>query len=329
MLFKINNKIVFPILNGKHINLYYTPPLIATGVCGDNVEWTLWKDGTLELSGTGNMYSLSSAEGYSYYNHKDSVISIIINEGITSIGKQAFYNYNTVNSLSLPNTLSRIEASSIILTSLEICTIPSSVTYIGSWAISARTPIINYMGTVEQWATLNLDINGLGRQSLYEFRIQNVKIENLTISSLTTIAKYTFRYQGNLKKVYLIGNVQSIGTEAFARCGNLEEVVLGDNVTTIEATAFSTSDGRKKVTFGANISIIKDYAFSSCPNCLLYDFRNYGKNTIPTLQNTRAFLYINDNAKIVVPDALYDDWIVSSNWVTYAAYIVKESEYVD
>ena len=36
---------------------------------------------------------------------------------------------------------------------------------------------------------------------------------------------------------------------------------------------------------------------------------------------------ILSNTKIIVSDALYDEWIVATNWSTYKRYIVKESEY--
>ena len=37
-------------------------------------------------------------------------------------------------------------------------------------------------------------------------------------------------------------------------------------------------------------------------------------------------MYTNENLKIIVPDELYDTWIVATNWSTYANKIVKASE---
>lgn len=37
----------------------------------------------------------------------------------------------------------------------------------------------------------------------------------------------------------------------------------------------------------------------------------------------------NPKLQIVVPDELYDQWIVATNWATYANYIIKASEYVE
>jgi hypothetical protein len=44
------------------------------------------------------------------------------------------------------------------------------------------------------------------------------------------------------------------------------------------------------------------------------------------LLNTNAFNGINAIAKIIVPDALYDEWIAATNWAGYQSYIYKASE---
>jgi hypothetical protein len=45
------------------------------------------------------------------------------------------------------------------------------------------------------------------------------------------------------------------------------------------------------------------------------------------LSNSNAFNSIASDCKIVVPDALYDEWKAATNWSTYASYIVKSSEF--
>lgn len=35
---------------------------------------------------------------------------------------------------------------------------------------------------------------------------------------------------------------------------------------------------------------------------------------------------MNENCKIVVPDALYDAWVADSDWSSLAAHIIKQSE---
>jgi hypothetical protein len=54
-----------------------------------------------------------------------------------------------------------------------------------------------------------------------------------------------------------------------------------------------------------------------------YDFR--ASKSVPTLEGTFVFNNIPSDCKIVVPDALYDEWIAATNWSSYASYIIKAS----
>jgi hypothetical protein len=54
------------------------------------------------------------------------------------------------------------------------------------------------------------------------------------------------------------------------------------------------------------------------------DFR--ALDVVPTL-SSNVFSNIASDCKIIVPDALYDEWIAASNWSTYASYIIKASEF--
>jgi hypothetical protein len=56
-----------------------------------------------------------------------------------------------------------------------------------------------------------------------------------------------------------------------------------------------------------------------------YDFS--ALEAVPTLSTTNAFANIPSDCKIIVPDALYDEWIAATNWSTYASYIIKKSEW--
>lgn len=66
-------------------------------------------------------------------------------------------------------------------------------------------------------------------------------------------------------------------------------------------------------------------AFSGCTHLELVDFSQ--ATAVPALSNISTFSNTNNTFKIVVPDALYNDWIAASNWSTYASQIVKASDY--
>ena len=84
---------------------------LAQGICGDNLEWTLSTTGKLTITGTGDMTNWSS-ENVPWYNYRDRISSLSIQDGVTSIGDRAFRNCTSLREVKLPNSVTRIGAYS-------------------------------------------------------------------------------------------------------------------------------------------------------------------------------------------------------------------------
>ena len=69
-----------------------------------------------------------------------------------------------------------------------------------------------------------------------------------------------------------------------------------------------------------------DWIFANDVSLSVVDFSK--ATAVPSLSNVNAFSNTNSTFQIVVPDALYDQWIATDNWSSYASQIVKASEYV-
>jgi len=72
---------------------------VAEGFCGE-VAWVLDSDGVLTISGNGAMGS-TSWESY-------SITSVVINEGVTSIGTNAFRGCSSLTRVSIPGSVTTI-----------------------------------------------------------------------------------------------------------------------------------------------------------------------------------------------------------------------------
>ena len=63
---------------------------VASGICGNDLTWTLDSEGTLTVSGTGEMYDYDW-QGQPWYTYNNSIKRLVLEEGITTVGQYAFY----------------------------------------------------------------------------------------------------------------------------------------------------------------------------------------------------------------------------------------------
>ena len=152
----------------------------TSGKCGENVSWSLDSNGVLTISGTGEMRSYSV--GYSPFSGNDSIKSVVIKNGVTSIGEWVFQPCKNLKSITIPDSVTSIGRYAFCgCKSLESITIPDSVTSIGSGAFS------------------------------YCSSLESVNIP----SSVTSIGVLVFYGCTSLKSISIPGSVTSIGDYAF------------------------------------------------------------------------------------------------------------------
>ena len=112
--------------------------VVDSGKCGTNAKWTLTGTGddlTLTISGSGIMDNYDYADG-PWGNRKD-VKTLVIEEGITSVGKYAFMGLSGLQQVSLPDTLTVIKRFAFYkCEALEEIRIPEGVTSIEYAAFS-------------------------------------------------------------------------------------------------------------------------------------------------------------------------------------------------
>ena len=112
--------------------------VVDSGTCGGTLnnsqlmKWTLTSDGTLTISGEGNMF------GAPWSQYKSKIKKVVIGEGVESISDNAFHYYENLRSVSLPSTLTSIgEAAFWACSSLQSITLPNNLTHIGLNAFRA------------------------------------------------------------------------------------------------------------------------------------------------------------------------------------------------
>ena len=209
----------------------------SSGSCGDKVNWNLDDQGVLTIEGTGAMTDFASMSNIPWT--RSAVTTVVIKEGVTTIGSLAFNNCTNLTSVTIPNTVTSIGGGAIAnnakLTSVDI---PNSVTTIGEVAFNSCTGL------------------------------KSVTLPN----SLTSIAVGLFQECTGLTSVEIPNSVTSIGKRAFSQCANLASVNIPSSVTSIGVGAFSYTGLTKIESQAENPPVCDNNAFAGVDKngCKLY-----------------------------------------------------------
>ena len=107
-----------------------------SGTCGSNLTWTYESaTNTLTISGNGGMSYYTSSTNVPWSSFRSSIRTVVIQNGVTSIGDNAFNGCSGLTSVTIPNSVTSIGESAFNWCSgLTSVTIPNSVTSIGYYA---------------------------------------------------------------------------------------------------------------------------------------------------------------------------------------------------
>ena len=238
------------------------------------ITWTLSDDGTLTISGT-DMPDYSLINNAPWDLQKYKIKKVVIKDGVTSIGSEAFFYCTGLTSVSIPNSVTSIGNSAFnYCSSLTTITIPESVTSIGSSAfyrtkwydnqpdgvVYAGKVLYEYKGTMP--SNTKIDIKeGTTQIGGYAFSDCS-DLTSITIpNSVTSIGKSAFNGCSDLTSITIPNSVTSIGERAFEGCSDLTSITIPNSVTSIGESAFQGCRSLTSVTIPNSVTSIGKYAF--------------------------------------------------------------------
>ena len=243
--------------------------LIDSGSCGKNATWELYKDGTLYIKGTGAMqdYNWNYNEttkivttGAPWHDsHSASVKKLVVEDGITSIGNEAFSDCESLVSAELAEGITSIGDGAFTgCYDLEKINIPNSVTSIGYDAFDSC------------WALPSLELPS-GLSKLESSAVSFTAIKELTVPhGVKVVDSYLAAYNDNLTTVTLEEGVEEIWHRAFWGCEKLNNITIPRSVKKIEGEAFLECTSLKSVTISKNCNVASN-AFPSTVQINYYD----------------------------------------------------------
>ena len=207
---------------------------------------------TLYITGSGPMEGYLNANDRPWNQYASEIQSVVIENGITSVGDRAFSNCSSLTSVTIPNSVTSINNSAFSgCSGLTSVTIPNSVTSIGQNAffLSGLTSV-----------NIPDSVATIGSRAFGSSRLTSVIIPD----SVTSIGEIAFSECSNLTSVKISNNVTSIEAGAFSTCRKLTSVAIPNGVTSIGQNAFNNCSGLTSVTIPSSVTTIGDYAFTSC-----------------------------------------------------------------
>ena len=242
-----------------------TKAALASGTCGENLTWVLEENGTLTISGTGEM--TSSVRWSSY---KDSIKTVVIKDGATTIEEGAFRDCKNLTSITIPASVTKIgDYAFEKCKSLASITIPASVTNTGEDVFSGCSTLARIEVDSENQNYTSLDGVLFSKDLTKIIRYPEGRPGDYTIpSNVTSIGNFAFKGCAGLTNVIIPNGVTSIGELAFSGCKNLSVVTIPDSVNDIGFYAFSNCKALSSVTLPDGLMSIKGSTFNECSNLI-------------------------------------------------------------
>lgn len=226
--------------------------------------------------------ALTNAIPENMFSYCDSLETIVIPAGITSIGRSSFYSCDNLSSISIPGSVVSIASGAFLdcdnlksagptggnfnfefgwvneipdyafakCASLTSITLPESVTSIGNSAFSGCTSLIS--------VRVPKQVIRIGNNAFY----QCSSLTSITLpESITSIASSAFSGCTSLISVRIPKQVMSIDNRTFYQCSSLKEVILSDGIKSIGVSAFEDCSSLNSIEFPASIESISLDAF--------------------------------------------------------------------
>ena len=258
-----------------------------SGSLGKNITWTLEGSSdsgyTIRISGSGDTPDYDYTSDIPWYSHINEIKSVIVEDGITGLGKSSFYKSTSIQSVKLADSVRSIGEMCFFRNgSLEKIELGNGLTSIGEAAFSVSNlkkvslPIgITHIESdtfygCKQLESINLEhVKSIGRRAFYF--CSNLSGINLS-ADIEQLEYAAFRGCSSIDKVNIGSKLSELSEQVFAECSSLKEIYIPDNITAIQKAAFYECTALGQVTGAKNVEVLGEMAFNGAKSLETYPF---------------------------------------------------------
>jgi hypothetical protein len=220
--------------------------------------------GTLTISGTGEVTQSGISAKVTDSN---ALKSVVINDGITSIGDYAFECFDSLTTVTMTDSVTTIgDYVFYKCYNLAALTLSKNLTSVGEEAFEycsslSELYIPKGLGKIGEYAFYGLDSLKIITVDP-DNKILTVEDGVLFNTDKTDLILYPACKEGNSYKVP--DTVTTICESAFYSCNNLKEIIIPDTVKHIGQYAFENCTNLKKINIPKSLSLITEGMFYGC-----------------------------------------------------------------
>lgn len=230
--------------------------VVASGECGaegDNVTWTLYSSGFLDIQGSGEMMNYTSRTNSPWRSFNTQIVRARIGDGVSNVGDYAFDYCRMMTTVHIPNTVAHIGRNAFFeCYKLKEVSIPDSVISIGDGAFDRCLEMTH----------ISLG-NGLKEIGVRAFGDCRSLTDVVLPEGIAVIPDYAFINCSQLKNVGIPTTVIEIGDYAFHHCKYLVSADIPEGVAYIGKSAFGGCALTKLIIPGT-VTEIGEHSYEGC-----------------------------------------------------------------
>ena len=239
-LFRLLVMVLLAVLVLQPVSASATADTVASGNAGA-LAWKLDEAGCLHITGSGAMPNYTSGSSTPWASYMKNIRSVVIGEGVTSVGNSAFSYYYNIETVEFPSTLTTIGENAFeMCSSLDEVELPDSVTSLGQYAFFQCDDLDRIV--------LSDNITALYSSTFFDC---DALKEIVLPANLIFLGDTAINSCDSLKSITLPASLKSLGASPLANNISLENILVAEG-----NTAFKSVDG---VLFSADGKLLHCY----------------------------------------------------------------------